>query len=168
MENKENNKKKLVWSDEMDEVLLKEVILYEPYQFKCRTKESGNAWKAISESLSRFHPVFINIDSRACREWFTLLKTRRENELKLEEKASGISPDETEKNRALDEIIERVKEFEKTVETKTDTAIADRKIGEHIRLQAMETFCETKKRKEDDMEKRKAQDHRAKKKAYIR
>ena len=56
MENKENNEKNLVWSDEMDEILLKEAILYEPYQFKCRTKESGNAWKAISESLISCHP----------------------------------------------------------------------------------------------------------------
>ena len=68
-------KKKMVWSTSMDELLCKEIILYEPYQFKARTKESGNGWKLIGESLSSSDTFKFNVDSSSCRERFSLLKS---------------------------------------------------------------------------------------------
>ena len=136
----------------MDVVLLKEVILYEPYQYKMRTKESGNAWKAIADTLSNCQPIFTHVwlDPRSCRERFNLMKSKREMELKREEKASGISPEDTEKNRALDELIEKIREFGELTLAKTETdAAIDKKAGEDIRLQAMESLGESRKRKEE-------------------
>ena len=136
----------------MDVVLLKEVILYEPYQYKMRTKESGNAWKAIADTLSNCQPIFTHVwlDPRSCRERFNLMKSKREMELKREEKASGISPEDIEKNRALDELIERIREFGELTLAKTETdAAIDKKAGEDIRLQAMESLGESRKRKEE-------------------
>ena len=80
----ENSKKKITWSEEMDVVLLKEVILYEPYQYKMRTKESGNAWKAIADTLSNCQPIFTHVwlDPRSCRERFNLMKTKKRNGIK--------------------------------------------------------------------------------------
>ena len=71
-------------------------------------------------------------------------------ELKREEKASGISPEDTEKNRALDELIERIREFGELTLAKTETdAAIDKKAGEDIRLQAMESLGQSRKRKEE-------------------
>ena len=72
----ENLKKKMAWTEDMDVVLLKEILLYEPFQYKMRTKESVNAWKAIADTLSNCQPVFthVSLDSRACRKRFNLIK----------------------------------------------------------------------------------------------
>ena len=37
----------MVWDEKKDDMLSREVLLFEPYQFKPRTRERGNAWKAI-------------------------------------------------------------------------------------------------------------------------
>ena len=140
----------MVWNVSMDEMLLREVLLYEPYQYKRKTTESGNAWKAIANTLMNCQEVFSSIDTRATRERFNLILSKRQAEVRSEEKATGISPDETEKSRLLDEIIEQIAECERTLESKATAAVNDKKIGENVRLLAMESFGESKKRKAED------------------
>ena len=55
----------MVWNDGKDELLCREVLFFEPYQFKERTKERGNAWKAISESLNSITTQKFKVDARA-------------------------------------------------------------------------------------------------------
>ena len=54
-----------VWSDSMDNLLLRSVLLYEPYQNKPRTKESGVAWKELADELNRSDDFKRPVDSRA-------------------------------------------------------------------------------------------------------
>ena len=50
----ENSKGKVVWSEEMDNLWLKEEIQFEPYQYKPRTKENYNAWHIADSLCKRF------------------------------------------------------------------------------------------------------------------
>ena len=43
----------MVWNDNKDEMMYRETLLFEPYHFKPRSHEKGNAWKAIAENLSK-------------------------------------------------------------------------------------------------------------------
>ena len=140
----------MVWNVSMDELLLREVLLYEPYQYKRKTTESGNAWKAIANTLLNCEEVFCSIDTRATRERFNLILSKRQAEVRSELKATGISPDETEKSRLLDEIIDQIAECERTLESKATVAVNDKKIGENVRLLAMESFGESRKRKAEE------------------
>ena len=87
-----------------------------------------------------------------------------------EEKGPGIAPPElTPVEAALEEIIEKEKEFEKQCSSedsdKKEKAEKDRKNGEEMRQESLETFAQTKKRKllnseEDDIETSKVRKNR--------
>ena len=42
----------MVWNNEKDELLCREVLLMEPYQYKARSWEQGNVWKQIADALN--------------------------------------------------------------------------------------------------------------------
>ena len=87
------SKKIIVWNDQKDELLCREILLLEPYKFKAGTREKGNLWKAIADnlnSLDRFQ-----VDARAVREYYGVIKAHFEAKEKEEKMASGINPEVT-------------------------------------------------------------------------
>ena len=58
----------MVWNDNKDEMLCREVLLFELYQFKLRLHERGNAWKAMAENLSTSVVCNFKVDARSVRE----------------------------------------------------------------------------------------------------
>lgn len=99
------------------------------------------------------HPVFQT--QFAVRERFNILKAKIEAKNREEAKAPGIAPDPlTEVEMAVEEIIEQIKEHEKKI-SEEDTAKSNKfeveKIAaEDMRMQALETFASTRKRKENE------------------
>ena len=140
----------MVWNDEKDILLCREMLVVEPYQFKEKTKDRGSAWTQISENLNKVTGFNVNI--RAVPERFQLLEKKYKKKNSEELKASGINTEESELDVLLEEIINRMKEitFSNTHETKKDEA--DKELGEEIRLQALETFAETHKRKPKEVD----------------
>ena len=72
----------MVWNDNKDEMLCREVLLFEPYQFKPRSHERGNAWKAIAENLNASVTFSFKVDARSMRERFIgiVVKYRQKTE----------------------------------------------------------------------------------------
>ena len=58
----------MVWTETKDELPCREVLLFEPYQYKIRTKERGNAWTAIADSLNELRSHSFQVDQRAVRD----------------------------------------------------------------------------------------------------
>ena len=58
----------MVWNDNEDEMLCREVLLFEPYQFKPRSHERENAWKAIVENPNASVTCSFKVDARSVRE----------------------------------------------------------------------------------------------------
>ena len=56
--------------------------------------------------------------------------------IKNKEKASEIDSPEAETTNSNDEILDRIKEFKTTYETKTKALKADKKLGENAKLKA--------------------------------
>ena len=133
-----------VWTKEMDGNLLKSVLLYEPYQFKPRTKESGNAWKAISEDLNCIAMFKCIVDARGSRERLTLLKSKRIDTNKYEAKATGINPHITEDDKLMDDIIERCHEFKEIISVERDVDQINQ--GKDRRAAARHGDCKTWRR----------------------
>lgn len=103
----------MVWNELKDEILLREVLLIEPYKFKPRKKESGNAWKIIADTLNDFVGQEFQVDQRTVRDHFNTLKLNYEAKVRTELKATGIAPDEfTPVESALEDILEQIKEIE--------------------------------------------------------
>ena len=141
----------MVWNAEKDELLCEEVLLFEPFRFKTRTKERGNAWKSIAENLNDSTTHKFKVDARAVRERFSVIRAHYEEKTKEELAASGISPEFTAVDQAIESILEKMGEYEKQMESedqeKSEKNSAEKKKAEDLRMKAMETFAETKKRK---------------------
>ncbi|XP_057300758.1 uncharacterized protein LOC130635443 [Hydractinia symbiolongicarpus] len=98
----------MVWNGEKDVLLCREMLVVEPYKFKEKTRERGQAWTKISDNINLIPGFSTNM--RAVREPFKLLETRYKKKNNAELKATGISPEISELDTLLEEIISRMKD----------------------------------------------------------
>ncbi|XP_033095916.1 uncharacterized protein LOC117100359 [Anneissia japonica] len=104
-------RKRVVWNDSKDISLLKEMIVTNPFSYKERTRERGQMWQSVASNLNAMWETD-KTDSRGYREQYNLLKTKHVKKMNKEEKASGISPKETEVDKAMEELVNLEKESE--------------------------------------------------------
>ena len=89
--------------------MCREVLDIEPYQFKLRSTERGKAWETISSHLNATsHPKF-RVTPRSVRDRYNLLTKKFQVRLNREERASGISDENSELDNLLEEILEKEK-----------------------------------------------------------
>ena len=103
----------MVWTNHKDNLVLREVLLLELFKFKPRTKERGNAWKMVADNLKQLHFEQLKVNQRAVRERFGILKTCFEVKTGEELKTSGIAPEKDEIMDGLQDVIEKIKAYEK-------------------------------------------------------
>ena len=49
----------MVWTRQHEEILVREIFTYEPYNYKSGTAQRGELWKLIAESLNTLEdPLF--------------------------------------------------------------------------------------------------------------
>ena len=84
-------------------------LVMEHYQHPYRYKERGDVWNHIAVNLSGpDHPKF-KVNNRSARDRLTLLITKHKAKMRQEEKAPGITREETELDQTLEEIIDKEK-----------------------------------------------------------
>ncbi|PFX15342.1 hypothetical protein AWC38_SpisGene20443 [Stylophora pistillata] len=115
----------------------------------------GANWKAIAHNLMAIEKPKFTVDARAVREKYAYLAGKLRNELKEEEKASGIATKMTEVEEAFQETIEIEDKAERALkdgsnEKKNESA--DRAQAETMRKRAMESLGESLGKKGDDAE----------------
>jgi hypothetical protein len=142
----------MLWTGRHDDYLIREMLLFEPWQLRKGTPERGNVWKAIAESLNQITDPMYKVEDRSVRDRYKLLEKkyiRRRNEL---EKASGVEvPEESETEKGLGDIIQLFKdsEMQHNVEKdkKKEALENETKQAEEMRMVSMETMGESKTRK---------------------
>ena len=87
-------RKRMVWDNEKDEYLCREVLLFEPYLHKPRTVARGNSWKEIAIQLTA-SPLSFKVDVRAVRERFGGLIEQFKAKNREEHVAKGVSPEQS-------------------------------------------------------------------------
>ena len=135
------------WTEEHDVFLCREVLLLDPFQYPYRSKERGDVWGQVAINLnSSNHPKF-KVSKRSVRDRLTLLQSRYKEKMKREEMASGIDCEETELDRALEEIIEKEKASESSRNEGSSAQVKkDKEAAEEQRLKAVERLGQTTKR----------------------
>lgn len=135
------------WTEEHDVFLCREVLLLDPFQYPYRSKERGDVWGQVAINLnSSNHPKF-KVSKRSVRDRLTLLQSRYKEKMKREEMASGIDCEETELDRALEEIIEKEKASESSRNEGSSAQVKkDKEAAEEQRRKAMERLGQTTKR----------------------
>ena len=140
------------WTEEHDIMLCREVLIVQPHQFRPKSTERGYAWTTIANELNALQEVRFSVSQKAVRDRLKLLVERFKRKNREEEQASGISPDESELDGSLYTIIELMDEaeqqFNKDSHEKQKKIENDRKQAEELRVKAMETFGESRKRSE--------------------
>ena len=98
------------WSKEHDILLAREILVVEPYKFKCRSRESGQAWDLIATYLNAIQSPRFRVSQKSVTDRAKILL--RNFKLKIREggRASGIEvPELSELDVALEEIAEKEK-----------------------------------------------------------
>ena len=62
------------WTVIHDEMLCREILTYEPFNHKAGTKERGEAWKMIAESLNSLEKPKFTVIHRSVRERYAHLE----------------------------------------------------------------------------------------------
>ena len=65
----------MVWNNKKDELLCREELRMEPYQYKARRKKRRNVWKQIADALNliSIDNTFFCVDARAVCEGCALI-----------------------------------------------------------------------------------------------
>ncbi|CAH3118513.1 unnamed protein product [Porites lobata] len=131
------------WTEQKDVMLAREILLCEPFKYRAGSKERGSVWSQIATNLNT-HPGF-TVSQRAVRD-----PKKRKREI---ENGTGISPEDSELDLALEEIIEKWEaadqEFQLDNQSKAKKLEKDKETAEEMRRMSMETLGASKKRKSD-------------------
>ena len=137
------------WSKDHDVLLAREILVCEPFKFKSRSRESGQAWEVITKHLNAIEVPRFRVSERAVRDRAKLLLKNYAFKIREEERASGIEvPEPTELDLALEEILAKEKEAKAGLDAREQTKhkdLRDKANAEEMRLQAMEKIGDTKK-----------------------
>lgn len=152
MESNTGTSTAMEWNSELDELLLQEIIICEPFQHKPFTRDRGKVWEEISEHLNEY-PAFKNkLKQRSVRDRYSLLAKKFMRREAQEERASGISPPElTAVEKLLSELVEKFREADMTGDDKATKKKAEQSKmkGEEMRRMSMEKLGETSKRRKE-------------------
>ena len=137
------------WSTRSDDLLIREMFVYEPWQCTKGTEERGNCWGMIADSLNRIEGF--DVEKRSVRDRYNTLETNFKRKMNVLEKATGDAPpEESQFEIGMRDIIERFREKEEMDKaTKQEKVVALEK-GVEMRNRALETWKETRSRKAED------------------
>ena len=69
-------RKRMKWTKDHDIIFLRELLLFEPWNYKYCSKEIGNYWERISESLNQLTGTSFKVTQRSVQDHYqTLEKT---------------------------------------------------------------------------------------------
>ena len=130
----------MVWTNKHNEVLVQEMYLFEPWNFKRGSKQRGQVWERISESLNQYESPKFTVNQKSVRDHYIFLE---------KEQASGIAPVHTPFDDSKADIIERFRE--KDAEDQQQDVEKRGKADEEpakaveMRKSSMETFAQSKR-----------------------
>ena len=71
-----NFSKRMKWAKYHGIILLRELLLFEPWNYKYGSKDRGNCWERISESLNQITDISFKVTQRSVQDHYqTLEKT---------------------------------------------------------------------------------------------
>ena len=140
----------MVWTREHDVFLAREILVAKPFSFKFGSRERGQAWDKVAEALHLVQHLRFNVDQRGGRERYDKLKKAYQKRMREEERASGISPDFSELDEALETSIELSSVAEKELidnqSAKNKQGDKERESAENSRKRSIERLSQTRDR----------------------
>lgn len=141
----------MLWTAKHDELLCREILVVNPFSgTKQRTVQRGAKWELIAGNLNKIQDIYFKVSQRSVRDRYNLLAKQLRAKLHKEESASGIVPDMSEVEKAVEQVIEMEDasdlEQQEISDEKMEKENKDRADAETMRMKAMETLGQTKNR----------------------
>ena len=144
----------MIWTELHETYLLREILHLQPWVERFGSHERGQCWEQIAAVLNSLEEPIFKVSLRSVRDHYNLMVKKYKKKWEDEEKSSGISPEHTEIDDALLDLIQRFDEADS--ERKKESGEKKRKTedelqkAQEIRNMSLETFGDTKKRKGDE------------------
>ena len=72
----------MVWTNKHNEVLVQEMYLFEPWNFKRGSKQRGQVWERISDSLNQYESPKFTVNQKSVRDHYIFLEKEQEKKKK--------------------------------------------------------------------------------------
>ena len=134
------------WDNTSISILIAEVIVSHPFQYKYKTTDRAKAWQQVAEAMQKRG---YRVDSRAVRDRINILKDQFKAKNNMERAATGIAVEESEEEKMIREAVEVMIQEEEDIELAPKEKGDEEKKkadGAEVRKRACETFGETRKR----------------------
>ena len=147
----------MCWTPRHDEILVQEILLFQPWNQKKGSPERGTIWTAIADSLNQIQTPNFSVDQRSVRDHFRLLEGKFVKKQNEEERATGISPDEdSEFDNGMADIIQQFRDFDlmhsQEKLKKDEAGNKEKEAAEEFRRASLETYRDSQKRNSTDSE----------------
>ena len=94
-------------------ILIAEVVLAHPYEYKYKTTDRAKAWQQVAEAMQKRG---YRVDSRDIRDRINILKDQIKAKNNMERAATGIAMEETEEEKMIREAVEVMIQEEEDIE----------------------------------------------------
>ncbi|XP_073229661.1 uncharacterized protein [Porites lutea] len=141
------------WTEEHELLMLRELMLLQPWLHKKGTSERGDDWEKLAVSLNAIPYPQFRVTQRSVRDHYSTMEKRRRKKVREEDRASGIAPEEDkELDQLLDETIELFDESDKITDQTKQKQEEEAKKAEEMRKRSLETFKDSTKRNADEQQ----------------
>ena len=93
-------------------------MLCQPWQHKKGSSDRGETWARLAANLNKCSQLIFRVTQRSLRDRYLLLERKHKKKVCDEEKASGISPEETEFDQLMNEIVDLFEESDQVEKEK--------------------------------------------------
>lgn len=141
------------WTKEKDVIFCREILVSKLFTTKKSSPERGKVWNEIADRLSQIKEPIFRVNQKSVRDHFNKLVAGHKRKIRSELDASGISPESSEIDQLLEDIVEleNEQELEKEIaENENKRMEAEKVAADDVRRQAMERLAETQKRKGEE------------------
>ena len=135
------------WTYDHNVVFVREILHLAPWLHRYGTTERGEVWSKIADNLNAVEKPSFKVTQRSVRDRYSHTEKNHKTKVAHEERASGICPEESEVDQAMEEIIQLFEDHDRENEKLSDEK---KKKAEEMRRQSLETFKETQRRKESE------------------
>jgi hypothetical protein len=153
----DEHKELFIWKKEHEQYFVRELLVTEPYMFKPKSTERGQAWRLLMENLNKLEKPKFRVTVRSVRDRFTKMVEKYKKLENEEARATGITGAEfDEVYQGMVDIFDRMDEAKINWDNESDLEKEKQNLekskAEDMRKKATESLSETRKRKEEEGE----------------
>ena len=133
------------WTSAHDVAFCREIMLVKPFKANKGSPKRGLLWQSIADNLNQMEKPQFRVTKRAVSERYNLLVGKFQKKMKEEERASEISPEMSE----LDQLLEEIVAMETEGEITNDTTMDEMRKAQDMQKKAIEKLGDKIRRKEN-------------------